>query len=440
MKSAIALLALVATPALLTTTVVADIPVHCLHRQTVGVWNFKLGSNKNDDTLTCGHKLPDSVMTMVDNHVRYDTPNFDVDKEYKVTLSNPNIATDEEGHKGTWTMIYDEGFEVKINGRKFFTFFVYEPKINNPTPDENADFFSVCDETFSGWYHNDDEKDWGCYVGKQVSGGDDSKVDKAGTISSDHVVQPDSLLLEQHEEASSSMLRAGGSAATTTRRLAGASTGKRVVDARSTKEEQQHIIHHYDRQRREFDARQDDTRFVTDTAFIDIVNKDPLSTWTAKHYGEKFESLTHGDLRKMLGTPKYTSSVQNKDPYPSPSFIETHQSISPSEQEKMKKSLPKEFDWRHEPNIVTDIISQGSCGSCYAIAMVDALTMRLRVLTKGSDRTVLSPQNVVSCSDYNQGCEGGYPFLVGKFGEDIGFVPQYCEHYTAEDSACRVSI
>ena len=30
-----------------------------------------------------------------------------------MTLSNPNIATDEEGHKGTWTMIYDEGFEVK---------------------------------------------------------------------------------------------------------------------------------------------------------------------------------------------------------------------------------------------------------------------------------------------------------------------------------------
>ena len=26
---------------------------------------------------------------------------------------------------------------------------------------------------------------------------------------------------------------------------------------------------------------------------------------------------------------------------------------------------------------------------------------------KGKDKTILSPQNVVSCSDYNQGCEGG---------------------------------
>ncbi len=31
-----------------------------------------------------------------------------------------------------------------------------------------------------------------------------------------------------------------------------------------------------------------------------------------------------------------------------------------------------------------------------------------------------------------------YPFLVGKFGEDIGFVPDYCQTYNAEDDPCRV--
>jgi len=114
--------------------------------------------------------------------------------------------------------------------------------------------------------------------------------------------------------------------------------------------------------------------------------------------------------------------------------------VSPEEQQRLKAGLPKNFDWRNEEgNIVTDVVSQGSCGSCYAIAMVDAITMRLRVLTKGQDQTLLSPQNVVSCSDYNQGCEGGYPYLVAKFAEDIGLVPDYCEVYTAEDSACRIS-
>ena len=41
-----------------------------LDAQTVGTWAFKVGSNTHDDSLTCGHKLPDSVMTMVDQKVR----------------------------------------------------------------------------------------------------------------------------------------------------------------------------------------------------------------------------------------------------------------------------------------------------------------------------------------------------------------------------------
>ena len=112
----------------------ADIPVHCLHRQTLGTWTFRLGSNDHDDTLTCGHKLPDAVMTMVDNRVRFDNPNFKVSKDYEVTLTEPNVATDAKGNKGTWTMVYDEGFEVRIAGKTFFSFFVYVPKVASPTP------------------------------------------------------------------------------------------------------------------------------------------------------------------------------------------------------------------------------------------------------------------------------------------------------------------
>ena len=43
--------------------------------------------------------------------------NFKVDSKMKVSLANPNIAvaTDPKTgkhHKGTWTNVYDEGFEV----------------------------------------------------------------------------------------------------------------------------------------------------------------------------------------------------------------------------------------------------------------------------------------------------------------------------------------
>jgi hypothetical protein len=60
--------------------------------------------------------------------------------------------------------------------------------------------------------------------------------------------------------------------------------------------------------------------------------------------------------------------------------------------------------------------------------------------TVGVDaKAVVSAQAVVSCSAYNQGCDGGFPYLVGKFGRDVGFVPAVCMGYTAENSACKLS-
>ena len=423
----------------------ADIPVHCLHRQTVGTWTFKMSDDSNDDTLTCGHKLPDEVMTMVDNKVRFDNPNFDVKSEYRVVLSSPNRATDEQGNIGTWTMVYDEGFEVRIGGKTMFAFFVYEPKVSDPRPDENADFSSICDETFTGWYHGDDENNWGCYVGKKTAGGTQGGEVKQVHISNDHVVQPTANLQLNENRGSLRSNREVPSQFSSTQR------SRQVENAiNKVANPSPDALHHLDRQRSHFDSQEDSKPFVTDTAFIESVNSDPTSRWTARHYGDLFESHTHGDLRRMLG------GRLTKDPFPptlttkTMTFLERMSSVRSdfsseppkphSGDPKIIASLPKSFDWRDQPgDIVTPIISQESCGSCYAIAMTDALTMRLRIKTKGEDRTRLSPQNVVSCSDYNQGCEGGYPFLVGKFGQDIGFVPDYCQTYTGQDDPCKVS-
>merc|ERR1711924_430158 len=62
-----------------TVEVEADLNVHCLHKHVRGTWTFHLG-----------------------------TPDQHKEKE-----------------KGTWTMIYDEGFEVTIADTKFFAFSKY---------------------------------------------------------------------------------------------------------------------------------------------------------------------------------------------------------------------------------------------------------------------------------------------------------------------------
>lgn len=85
-------------------------------------------------------------------------PNFEVKKIYKLQLLSPNIAIDTQGNRGTWTMIYNQGFEVVIDKKKFFAFSKYEKR-----PDGNIT--SSCHETLIGTFHDEDGNNWGCYLG-----------------------------------------------------------------------------------------------------------------------------------------------------------------------------------------------------------------------------------------------------------------------------------
>jgi hypothetical protein len=100
---------------------------------------------------------------------------------------------------------------------------------------------------------------------------------------------------------------------------------------------------------------------------------------------------------------------------------------------------PKSLDWSQVAGgaYIPDVLDQGHCGSCYAAAATDAITARARIKAKGQlNSFTLSTQSVVQCSGHNQGCDGGYPYLVGKFGHEIGFVPAECMQYTGKQDLC----
>jgi cathepsin C len=54
---------------------------------------------------------------------------------------------------------------------------------------------------------------------------------------------------------------------------------------------------------------------------------------------------------------------------------------------------------------------------------------RLRIKTNNSQQSVYSTQDIVECSKYSQGCEGGFPYLIGKYAEDFGIVEDSCNPY-----------
>jgi cathepsin C len=82
--------------------------------------------------------------------------------------------------------------------------------------------------------------------------------------------------------------------------------------------------------------------------------------------------------------------------------------------------------------------TQGSCGSCYAIAAVAMLEARVRIATGNEQQPRLSEQDVVSCSPYSQGCDGGFPYLVGKYLQDFGVVDDDCFPYAAWSNLCAL--
>lgn len=101
--------------------------------------------------------------------------------------------------------------------------------------------------------------------------------------------------------------------------------------------------------------------------------------------------------------------------------------------------FPSNFDWRDVGGISYDspIRKQGECGSCYAIAAISVIESRIRIKTNNTKKPILSVSNAISCSRYNQGCEGGYPYLVGKQGREHGFVSEECHRYNEDDSVCK---
>ncbi|XP_029922587.1 dipeptidyl peptidase 1 [Myripristis murdjan] len=164
--------------------------------------------------------------------------------------------------------------------------------------------------------------------------------------------------------------------------------------------------------------------YKSNPEFIKSINSWQKS-WRAVSYPEH-EAFTLQELYYRAGGP--ASSIPRR----------AHPTDAPLL--KLNKPLPKQWDWRdvNGVNYLSPIRNQGTCGSCYSFATMGLLEARIRILTNNSETPIFSPQQVLSCSQYSQDCDGGFPYLIGKYVQDFGIVDESCFPYIGKKSPCKI--
>ncbi|KAG2377888.1 hypothetical protein C9374_008973 [Naegleria lovaniensis] len=352
-----------------TDMVLSDIPVHCLYENVYGDWTFYKTPLNYDNSVIYNQcsidqkQLPTTQLSIM--NVRLVEPNI------AVLLGKPTI-------RGHFTMIYDQGMEIRLDNMRYFAFFNYTQAIvNNQTV-----VTSHCDQTFVGTYHDKTiaAKQWGCFKGFKTA------TEKTKTVQ-----------VFNHAEEKI----------------------KRIYE--------------------------ENTVFRNNDKYIAALNK-AQNLWKAAPQ-PKFEGMTFAELKrlsggrrsthrrnalkmqaKMLRAQKETGIVHLYNPR-----TDSYEAV---DAKKLRASLPAEFDWTNVKgrDYVVPVRNQEKCGSCYAFSTSDMFGSRVRILTNLTQTPFYSPQDIVDCSAYSQGCDGGFPFLVGKYAQDYGLTLEQCDPYQGQNT------
>jgi len=341
----------------------ADLPVHCLHSQILGQWSLKMSDAGDHKYIQCSDAK--NSFEQGDFGVN-GSPKFKSTKAIDVTLFHPDRAyakIDGKDVHGKWTMVYDEGFEVKLAQQKFFAFSKFKQGATlggeGAAAVKRRVHESDCAATLPGWFHSMDKATglvqagtWGCYYGVKKGKADPYEAP---------------VLLE---------------AESTTQTLV-------ELDAPSP-------------------------AYKPEKELVQQVN-DRGGSWKAALYPELLEGKTMAEIHQLRGG-NLKSVHQVKAAAPKVDKLKLAAAVKTSD-------LPGAFDWTNikGKNFVDEVINQGACGSCYAVSSTAMLSSRLRIQArKEGKKAQLSPQSVLDCSELNQGCSGGYPYLVQKFVSENG--------------------
>jgi len=409
----------------------ADLPIHCLLQDVAGEWDFMVGppvapmfSDMVAGIPQCGHHIPNNVLGMLAINPGTEVPEAstsrfrvkmteDIETTGKVgrhlhaigEANSTSAAAGNLGGGGFWTMVFDEGFEVRSNdGRSFFGHFDFKPLPNatqKPTHGDRwadiaqytgrkpgsvkmqpkGDLYSChCDRTSVGWWHQRNKQgklESGCFWAKKVQ-----KVGQAVNLvrwrkNEPQTAQNPGLRGGSKKEALVSVHNNAGSAP--------ADDLGRILEVNEVPEDTHRSM------------------------FKEVLVPDAEETKPdVPHLGA---SAGAG----ALGAVHLAAPIPNGGP------------------------VPKAFDWRDviedmAPSGTDDLseqFSQGNCGSCYAFSGAQVLHMRFRIQLFKQHGILypleLSWKSATSCSPYTEGCQGGFAYLIFKYAAEVGLPLASCD-------------
>jgi len=397
---------------LLSTLVAGDIPVHCLRNDFAGVWKLHLGhalpkgqssaevpdfatDGITKDYCFSGHPNKNSRNVKLD--LAEKMKNSDLARTVEVELSlDVSVNTDMSEHmiarspdfvsdkEHMWTTTYDEGWEVRLhdgeNPVRLFALAKYacvgDGECGQDGAGENADgttkgYASQCGRTLVGWYTQNNAK--GCFYGEKVS--------------SDEANRVHSFVVEEQKEHHQSLLA--------------------VRTAYHQQDFDEFVLPEY-------------------SSVLEMHQND--------------HSKDFDQVRRAGGIKRFKTSTKL--------HVRDECEGDDISQESMIEAMEKKYpimDWRTFANGTwnTNPIDQGACGSCYAIAMAYVLQARANIgvakafMKAGKAPPAahkLSAHSILSCSYYNQGCDGGYPYLVAKHAAEFGVPSEECAPYGGASS------
>jgi len=403
----------------------ADLPVHCLLQDVAGEWDFMVGppqapafSDMAAGIPQCGHHIPNTVLSMLSADPSKEVPapsmeqfrvtlTEDIEKEpvrhlkVKGGLNSSSKAAGNIGAGGFWTMVFDEGFEVRSHeGRSFFAHFYFEPLAGAKQKPSNGDrmeeiskyygrvqgeslmqpkgdlYACHCDRLSVGWWHQRNAQgklESGCFWAKKV----ETKAEPVGLVRwSKSEGKKDSA------PAVNKLRGAGKLAPVNLHSVAGAWAAKEQ-----------------------------------DLGRILEVNELPTDSDRTMN---KEVLLAAGDQKKKVVLATTGLSAMNGT-------------------KALSSSLPHFFDWRNtvedmSPTGVDDLseqFSQGNCGSCYAFSGTAVLQMRFRIQLFKQHGLLypleLSWKSATRCSPYTEGCSGGFAYLTFKHAAEVGLPLAECD-------------